>query len=562
MRIPTPDGDLLADVYRRPDDASRPVLLQYTAYNKSNWASVNGVIGPTRAVERGFTVVVVDALGRFASGGDQPYRPFSDDGRVGANCIEWIAAQPWCDGSVGMYGASNNGVPQWQVARFGAPALKAIAPHFTASEFEQGWVYRGGVFQLGFNLWWTFANLGPDLVARATARGDAGGDAKQRLAAVLADPESAFGRLPLDALAMEEIPHYHEWLERGADQKAWRDTSLEGRWSTVALPVLHIAGWYNVHLDGSLANYVRMRTEGAPSVRDQQHLIIGPWTQWAPGLLGDSCGPERRFPTGLDMEGLQLDWFDHHLAGGPKPELARVRAYVMGANTWVDLDDWPPPSAVATELHLRSAGDANGREGGGRLSWTSAGEDPADSFLYDPRRPVPSIGGAAYLPNPHANAGMRDQRSVEDREDVLIYTTDPLAEPMVVVGPVSVTLHVTSTAPATDFTAKLVEVHLDGSAMLLCDGIQRASGLDSERPSEVEIDMTATGVRVEAGNRLRLEVSSSSFPRYARHTNTASDPSSTGLAQARPALQSVHHDRDHPSRLTLSVLPPGAHRLG
>jgi uncharacterized protein len=325
------------------------------------------------------------------------------------------------------------------------------------------------------------------------------------------------------------------------------------------VPVLHVAGWFNVHLDGNLDNYVAARTRPAdPTVRDRQHLLVGPWTQWSPGTFGDACGPERRFLTGLDVEGLQLSWFAHHLAGGPAPDLPRVHAFVMGADEWRSVADWPPPTAVPTAFHLRSGGGANTRTGDGVLSSVApAGDEPPDVFLYDPRHPVPSVGGAAYLPNAGTNSGPRDQAAVEDRADVLVYTGDALAEPVTVLGPVTARIWLSSTAPATDVTAKLVDVHPDGRAMLLCDGITRVtpgSGADAA-PTPVDVDLAATGNTFLPGHRIRLEVSSSNFPRFARHPNTAGDPLAATDADLTPAIQTIHHTRDHPSTLTLPLLP-------
>ena len=560
---------LRADVYRRSDDHPRPSLLQYTAYNKSNWASVNGVIAPTRAVESGFNVVVVDALGRFASDGQDPYRPFFSDGPSAAACVEWVAAQVWCTGAVGMYGASNNGVPQWQAARVGAPSLKTIVPHFTASEFDQGWVYRGGAFQLGFNLWWSLANLAPDMVRRGIEGGAMASDIERQLMDALRDPTPLFEVIPLEAVAplAEIAPHYNEWIAHPPGDPYWAEASLKTRWSAVSIPVLHIAGWYNVHLDGNLANFIAMRENAPETVRNLQYLVIGPWTQWSPGLLGGSCGPERRFPATLDVEGLQLEWFAHYLADGPAPDLPRVKAFLMGTDEWVDIEDWPPPTARETTYFLHSGGRANSLTGDGSLSREPPKSEPADRFLYDPRRPVPTIGGATYLPNPFANSGPRDQVAIELRDDVLVYSTSPLAAAVTILGPVRARLYVASSDESADFTAKLVDVFPDGRAMLLCDGIFRMGRRDPDgesatseppvlrdRVTEIEIDLTATGNVFAVGHRLRLEISSSNFPKFDRQGSTQRDTGASGQVELSPALQTVYHDSERESVLLLPVI--------
>lgn len=560
LEVALADGvRLRVDVYRRPDGEPRPTLFQYTAYNKSNWGSVNGVIAPARATAAGFNVVVADARNRFTSGGDEPFRPFRDDGVSAAACIDWIVDQPWATDRVGMYGASNNGVPQWQALREGSPNLATIVPHFSASEYDHGWVWRGGAFQLGFNLWWTLANLAPDMARRAIERGDVEPEVFDRLRAVLADPTDAFATTPLDAVDVvgELTPHYLEWLAHPPGDPYWSATSLAGRWDDVTVPVLHVAGWFNVHLDGNLANYEAMRGVTDPAVVDAQYLIVGPWTQWAPGLMGDSCGPERRFPIAFDMEALQLSWFDHHLAGGPDPELPRVKAFLMGTDTWVDVEDWPPPSAVATRWYLHSDGGANGATGDGTLSLSAPGDEPADRYFHDPRDPVPTVGGAAYLPNPLPNSGPRDQREVQARRDVLVYVSEPLTEPVTVLGPVTATVHLTSTEASTDLCAKLVDISPDGRAELLCDGIVRTAAPGSGsgaspvlvpgEPTEVEVDLIATGNVFGVGHRIGLELASTNFPKFDRHPGPDGDP--------QPAIQQVHHDAEHPSVLVLPVLP-------
>jgi putative CocE/NonD family hydrolase len=561
-----PDGVVLrADVYRDPAaDEPRPTLLQYTAYNKSNWASVNGVINPERAVDQGFVVVVVDARARFRSGGDQPFRPFADAAEDTAAAVNWAAAQPWSNGRVGMYGASNNGVPQWQALRRKPDALVTIVPHFTASEFDEGWVWRGGAFNLGFNLWWSLANLAPDQQARAQARGTAPTDGSA-LHAALADPAREFARWSLaDVPALERIaPHYREWVEHKPGDPYWAEFSARDAMTTTDRPVLHVAGWFNVHLDGNLNNYLAIKAAGGVAAQ-RQRLIIGPWTQWSPALFGDTCGPQRRFPSTFDMEGTQLAWFAHHLADGPDPALPPVRLFVMGADVWRDEPEWPPPSAVATEWYLHSGGAANSRSGDGALDRTAPGSgEGADRFVYDPHDPVPSVGGATYLPNPAGNSGPMDQGAVEDRQDVLVYSSAVLTEPVEVTGPVVLRLFVQSSAPATDITAKLVDVSPDGRADLLCDGIRRlqASDLapraDAGGPIEVEVDLIATSNLFRTGHRIRLEVSSSNFPKFDRHPNTASGRASSD-AEAVPATQTVHHSAAYPSHLVLPVVRPVA----
>ena len=548
LAIVLPDGVVLrADVYRDPAAAPRPTLLQYTAYDKSNWASVNGVVNPERAVDAGFVVVVVDARGRFRSEGG--FRPFVDTGPDAAACIEWAAAQPWSSGRVGMYGASNNGVPQWQVLRKKPAALGAIVPHFTASEFDAGWVWRGGAFNLGFNLWWSLANLAPDQVRRA-------GGPPAALAAALRDPDTEFRRLPLEEVpALDGVaPHYREWLESPPGSPYWRALSARGEMSAGDIPVLHVAGWYNVHLDGNLANHAAIAAAGGPAARAQR-LVIGPWTAWMPAFQGDTCGPERRFPDSLavDVEGMALAWFAHHLADGPDAALPPVRIYVMGADTWRDEQEWPLARARTEPWYLHA---------GGTLSPDEPGDEPPARYVHDPRDPVPTRGGGTYLPAAPANVGPMDRADLYSRPDVLLYRSAPLTGAVEVTGPVRAVVHLRTDAPATDVTVTLVDLHPDGRSTLLCDGIRRVSaaeiGAAGDEPVRIEVDLAATSNLFRPGHAIGVEVASSSFPKFDRHPGTA-DGRARSDADLRVARQTVLHEGAYPSAVLLPLVPTEGH---
>ncbi|GAA1864141.1 CocE/NonD family hydrolase [Pseudonocardia ailaonensis] len=545
LPVTLPDGVVLrADVYRDPAAGPQPVLLQYTAYDKSNWTSVNGVVNPERAVDAGFVVVVVDARGRFRSEGE--FRPFVDTGPDAAACIAWAAEQPWSTGRVGMYGASNNGVPQWQALREKAPALGAIVPHFTASEFDQGWVYRGGAFTLGFNLWWSVANLAPDQVARVGAD-------PAPLAAALRDP--GFDRLPLeDVPALAHSPHYAEWVANPPGSDYWRDLSARDALTTTEVPILNVAGWYNVHLDGNLANFEAVASSGGPAARSQR-LVIGPWIQWMPTFLGDSCGPERRFPGSLsiDLEGMQLAWFAHHLGDGPDPAFPPVRLYVMGADVWRDEQEWPPARARTVPYYLHADGTLTPEE---------PGEEPASSWVHDPHDPVPTRGGSTYLPTAPANIGPMDRADLHTRPDVLLFRGPVLTEPVEVTGPVRAVVHLQTDAPATDVTVTLVDIHPDGRATLLCDGIRRVTAEQvaaaGDEPVRVEIDLVATSNLFREGHAIGVEIASSSFPKWDRHAGTQ-DGRARSSADLRVAHQTLLHSSEFPAAVLLPMVPvPGA----
>lgn len=331
-----------------------------------------------------------------------------------------------------------------------------------------------------------------------------------------------------------------------------------------------MGGWWDLFLKGTLANFTGMRRSGgSESARAHQRLVIGPWahgaaTGWFPersyGLLSGT--------DGVDLTGIQLRWFDWLLKGeanGAEHDKP-VRLFVMGANEWREADDWPLPGTEFVDYFLRSAGRANTAAGDGVLSSEAPGDgEPEDAYLYDPRDPVPTVGGATFLPGLFigANAGPRDQRSVECRHDVLCYTTDPLARPVEVIGPVRLVLWAASSARDTDFTAKLVDVWPSGRAENVADGILRTRYRDSvseptllepDRPYELEVDLVATAYRFPAGHRIRLEVSSSNFPRFDANTNTGGPIAEERDTDVRRAVNRVLHDRSHPSRLVLPVV--------
>ena len=363
--------------------------------------------------------------------------------------------------------------------------------------------------------------------------------------------------------------YYDDWLDHPSYDEFWRSCAPRERYSAITAPALNMGGWFDLFLKGTIANYLGMKAAGgSEAARGLQRLVIGPWAH------GPLAGwfPERNFgllsgTDGMDITGLQLRWFDHLLKGedngvpGDKP----VRIFVMGANTWREEDDWPLPDTEFVDYHLGGAGRANTAAGDGTLGVDAPADAATDVYLYDPRDPVPTVGGASFLPGLFigANAGPRDQRAVERRGDVLCYTTEPLAEPLEVTGPVEVVLLVSSSAPDTDFTAKLVDVWPDGRAESLTDGILRAryrNSLSEPVPLEpggvyeIRVDLVATSNVFAAGHRIRLEVSSSNFPRFDRNTNTGGVIARETADEFQPALNRVHHSPSHPSRLVLPII--------
>lgn len=571
VRITMRDGTALAaDIYRPDVWEPLPVLLQRTPYNKDVWSVASTGADLYQLVRAGYVVVLQDTRGRFASEGT--FRPFETEAQDGADTIEWLARQPWSSGKIGMIGASYFGATQWLAATQAPPGLAALAPFVTPANYHEGWVYRGGAFELGFSLYWTLLFLATGELERRQRIGGAGSEDLTRLLAELDQVETLFEHLPLsDAPALRELaPYYLEWLQHPAYDNYWRDLAPSEHYEQVTAPALNMGGWYDLFLGGTIQNFTDMRRRGGSEfARQAQHLVIGPW---AHGVYSGTF-PERSYGHGAGTDAfglttLQIRWFDHWLKGQDTGLLQEppVQLFVMGSNSWRSYRDWPPPEAATIRYFLHSSGGANSRFGDGMLSWQAPTRvEQEDIYLYDPRHPVPTTGGATYLPGVYvgANAGPRDQRAIEERHDVLCYTSDPLADAIEVIGPVRLILFVSSSAPDTDFTGKFVDVAPDGRAECLCDGIVRMRYATSRaQPAflqpghiyEIEVDLGATAYRFARGHRMRVEVSSSNFPRFDRNLNTDADFATGDARHATAAVNRVHHTAVSPSHLLLWVM--------
>lgn len=564
------DGVRLAtDVYRPEGDGQHPTIVQRTPYDKELPVLRNWSFDVLRAAQAGYAVVVQDTRGRFRSEG--VFDAFTDEARDGADTITWAAGQPWSTGAVGMAGGSYFGATQWLAAVEAGPELKAIAPFVTTDQYYESWAYQGGAFQLGFNLHWTLTSLGFGELMRQVGSGAAPLDRVPQLVAAIDANDALYRRLPLrDVPELDGLaPYYQDWLAHPSYDAFWKATAPREFYQRITAPALNMGGWYDLFLKGTLANYLGMKDRGgSEQARRRQRLVVGPW---AHGPLS-GWYPQRSFglmsgTDAADITGLQLRWFDALLKGEEDSDEADkpVRLFVMGTNVWRDEDDWPLPDTTYVDYYLHSGGSANTAEGDGRLSTEVPGEQPDDTFVYDPSDPVPTTGGPTFLPGLFigANAGPRDQRVVEQRPDVLCYTTPPLPEPLEVTGPVELVVHVSSSAPDTDVTAKLVDVHPDGRAENLCEGILRVRYrtsmsapelMEPGRVYELRVDLVATSNVFATGHRIRLEVSSSNFPRFDRNTNTGGTIADETEQDLRPATNRVHHCSGHPSRLVLPVI--------
>ncbi len=562
------DGVVLyADVYRPDGPGPFPTVLQRTPYDKSGPLATQ-MLDPLKVAQNGFALVIQDTRGRFTSEGE--FYCFVDDIEDGYDSVEWAASQPWSNGRIGMVGASYVGATQWLAATTRPPHLVTLVPNVTASNYHDGWTYQGGAFELAFNVSWTLNQLA---LANFPTQSKAKGIPQDRQSGLLKAVDGmtdAYRSLPLQDLPYLKdglAPYYYDWLAHPDFDDYWKKLCIEDQHSNITTPALHIGGWYDIFLGGTIRNFLGMRKSGATEdARRGQKLIIGPWEHSSRGgsMVGSHYFGVAADANALGLDDIHLRWYDYWLNGVDNGILSEppVKIFVMGDDVWRDEQDWPLARAQDTRFFLHSGGKANSRHGDGSLGVEGPGDEPADVFLYNPADPVPTVGGALCC-NPYFAAnGAFDQNDIESRADVLVYSTPPLEREVEVTGPVTVTLWAATSATDTDFTAKLVDVCEDGCARNLTDGIIRARYRNSmSHPEPVEpgtpvcytIDLWATSNVFKAGHRIRLEISSSNFPRFDRNTNTGNLIAAD--SDLKPALQTVLHAGQHASCVTLPIVP-------
>jgi len=546
------DGTKLrADIYRPKAEGKFPVLLVRTPYDKTNEMEF-----AVRAAVRGYVVVAQDVRGRYQSEGEwYPFRHESDDGY---DTVEWAAALPYANGKVGMFGGSYVGATQFLAAIAKPPHLTGICPNVTASNYHDGWTYQGGALEQWFNESWT-TGLAENTMRR---RVDAGQNAV-----------AWTQKLPLTAYPILEVPsaeglapYFADWLAHPSYDEYWKQWSIEDHYAQIQVPVFSFGAWYDIFLGGSLRNYARLRKEaGTEQARRGQKLMV---------YVGGHAGGSDNKKVGavdfgdklpFDFNEVMLSWYDSLLRGQASAALGEkpVKIFVMGKNEWREEEDWPLARAKNTKFYLHSAGVAQTANGDGTLSTVAPGTEKTDEFKYDPNDAVPTLGGPLCCgPFPPAGLGPQDQSKAESRNDVLVYTTPALTKDVEVTGPVSLELYVSSSAVDTDFTGKLVDVWPNGFAQNLTEGILRLRYRDSQEKTElakpgqtyhITVDMWATSNVFLPGHKLRLEVSSSNFPRFDRNLNTGEEQASG--TRRNTATNVIYHDKAHPSALLLPLIP-------
>jgi putative CocE/NonD family hydrolase len=565
------DGTTLrADVYRPEGEGEYPVLLTRLPYNKDLPHYVNRFVDPVRVAMQGYAVIVQDVRGRFKSEGE--FTSYDAEAEDGYDTVEWAAALPYSNGKVGMFGLSYYGFTQWLAAVECPPHLTAIFPSITFNDSRDGVMFQGGALQLALRESWTLGTMSADLLIRKHGMTPELAGSLNQLAGHMNKFSEWFNYAPIKEWPplkeLDVASFFYEWIDTPLDDPYWEKTSIAHRYEELDVPAYHLGGWYDCFIGPTLKNFTEMQKNAKTErARKNQKLIVGPWAHgiFTPVIAERSFGVQASgdwINLQGDITSLHLRWFDHWLKGIENQimEEPPVKIFVMGVNQWRDEQEWPLARTEYVPYYLHSGGKANSRHGDGRLSTSKPGLEDTDQFVYDPGNPVPTRGGSTLYAGV-LTMGPRDQGGVEDRDDVLVYTTEPLTSPVEVTGPIKVKLWASTDAEDTDFTAKLVDVLPDGTAFNLADGIIRAKyrngyTVDHIKPNEIveyEIDLWATSNVFLPGHSIRVEVSSSNFPRFDRNPNTGG--TMVESAEWKSARQTIYHDKDHPSYILLPVIP-------
>ena len=479
---------------------------------------------------RGYVVVIQGTRGRYRSSGE--FYPLIHERKDGLETLKWLRNQSWFDGDLFMWGSSSFAHTQWAISNSTDPKIKAYFMHIGSSNFKEMF-YPGGAFSLASALYWTIRSRGQE--DREVDLND------------LAKGVEILPVVQADNIAIGDTDFFNDWVMNRGNLSFWEKIDGSKRTESIKGPVLHLAGWYDPFLISQLDDFHSLKGHSDPFVAKNTKLIIGPWKH------ADSVN----LPNGEKVTYREnsvwptTPWFDEILLKRDSV-IPEVKIFVMGVNTWREENEWPLRRTVFKPFYLKSLGKANTIQGDGKLSFNkdSSGGD-FDSFTYDPLNPVPSAGGAMLGPW----GGIRKQNEIEKREDVLIYDGPILSAPLEITGPLEAYLYVESSAKTTDFTVKLVDVYPDGTAYNISDGIIRIEemSVDQETPKKIKIRMRPTSNVFQAGHKLRIEISSSNFPRYERNLNLHQD-----LVSGRKTIkagQKVFHSGEYPSFILLPTIP-------
>jgi putative CocE/NonD family hydrolase len=559
---------LMANVYRPASGGGYPVLLARTPYGKDLPTDAT-YLDPVKAARRGYVVVVQDVRGRYASEGK--FTPFVREFEDGYDTVEWAAKLPGTNGTVGMIGLSYLGKAQWHAAVMRPPSLRSMVPGLTWGNHLNGVQMRGGAQELGLIQYWAQTALAPGILFRKY-RGEPE-QIEKKLPVLIGVIDELLAGGGYDVLPTTDLPNPDDLtpfvrggFERGMDYEVWDYLNIDGKYDNVEVPTFHIGGWYDCFIGETLRQYGAMKELANKTGMPPPRLLVGPWAHGGFGsLVGDmdfGIGSSGLFINYRgDLTDAHLRWLDATLKGdkGALQETPPVEVFVMGENRWRGYEEWPVLGSHSERWYLH---------GGGLLSRERPERGGPDEYGYDPRDPVPTIGGAMLMAPIH-RPGARDQRPNEERPDVLVYRSEVLKNDYTALGSVYATLFAASSAPDTDFVARLVDVHPDGRVIGIADGIVRASAregypapgvIEPVEPSPIQpgrvyeysIDLWVTGVTFKAGHSIAVEITSSSFPRWERNLNTGE--SAAHSSRTEVAHQRIFRDPQRPSHLTLTVV--------
>ena len=597
LMIPMRDGKRMAADLYYPKDTSKkyPTVFVRTPYNFNYWDVRNGVVrdmsNTIEAVKRGYAIITMNERGHFFSEGNYDILgpPLTD----GDDALKWISSQSWSNGKVGTIGCSSTAEWQLAVAAQGNPAFAAMIPQgFGAGVgrvgeyYEQGNWYRGGAVQMLFIAWLygeqnqVRPTFPPTTTQEELIQASKFFDLAQQAPPV--DWSKALRHLPeMDIMKAaggpkgifaDEMPVATggAMIKRAPNDPAWYKGGLWHDNMKINVPGFWFMSWYDVSVGPNLAAYNHVRKTARPDIANQQYAVIAPTLHCAYKRATENTvvGERSMGDARLNYDELTWAWFDHFLKGeqnGILEKMPKVRYFTMGINKWQSSDTWPPVGAQPMSFFLSSGGKANTGAGDGVLSLTAPATDSPDKFSYDPMNPVPSFGGNVCCTGNAVQGGAFDQRKMEERPDILVYSTEPLKEGVEVSGPIEVTLYVSSDVKDTDFTVKLIDVLPDGRAYNLDETIQRMryrNGYDkpqvwmeSGKVYKVKLQAMTTSNYFEAGHRIRIEVSSSNFPRFDRNMNTGGK--NYDEAKGVIANNAVHHSKQYPSEVKLTVVKKG-----
>ena len=564
VKVPMRDGvKLSANIWSPKAEGKFPVIFMYNPYDNTSRRMIEKA---QYFVPRGYVFAAIDVRGRYDSEGESylywhpDWREGKFDGQDVYDCHTWLGEQPWSSGKIGMTGGSYLGFVQWMGAPLANPYLTTLIPYVSPDDHYDN-VFPNGALQLSNSL-----NL-LAILGNLTANNNNGlrsyfwdWDKLYRHLPIRTMDEALFGQT--DILWQDLIDHPdndHYWRFSVGDRPRAGEMSA-GKYPQVKVPTLNITGWYDQVSQATINNYLGMVRYGPEELRDQHHLLVGPWRHGVgPREVGDlDYGPE----ADVDFLPIELRWYDYWLKGidnGMMDEPS-VDIFVMGENRWRSEQEWTLSRAQETKYYFHSSGRANTRFGDGRLDTTPPADEPTDSFVYDPEDPVPTYGGnVSMYPS---TGGPRDQRAMQRRDDVLVYTGGTLTNDIEVTGRILTKVYAASSATDTDFTAKLVDVHPNGYAQLLAEGIIRARYRNSfkkqellipEEVYEYTVDLWSVSHLFQKGHKIQVEISSSNFPKYDRNPNTGHKYGED--AELQKATQTIYHDSQYLSHIILPVVP-------